>query len=944
MATIFISHSSRNDALATMLAGWLTRNGFNDHFIDHDSIRTGDRWTEELRRAKGACRVVLCLVTPQWLASDECYGEYIAGWYVGRRMMPLLAIKGAKLDEKQQKRLSRVLIEDQGADIGPAGAPKTLDLDGHPEIAEPLKAGLRAAGALEELGLDPYAFEIDRHEQPEPFPGLASFADTDADAAIFFGRSEEIARCLEDLREIRATGDKRAYVILGASGSGKSSLMKAGVLPRLRRERSWLVLRVLRPGADPLLNLADAIVRTAAAVRVPAAAGVVHDELRAAWSQRADPTGLRQKLEAVLAPIKAAAGREGATTLISIDQGEELVRAQGESADAFSAYLRAALSEVLEGEPAPFAVTLTFRSDSFREFETSPNFEGLETRVQNIRALPVHRFGASIEQPALRYGVQIEAQLMNALMDDAEGQDALPLLAFTLQRLWRRFATTGCLRESHYHAMGKLSGLIEDAAERALRGMDPLSQEDAPNRRLLEEEDRSAARVFIPSLTDLNERGAPIRRVADLATFDETAQALLDHLANWRLVVKSKTTVEVAHEAIFREWPRFQTWLAHQKDRLETLRDLASAAALWALRGRNAEDLIHRGKRLAKSKALTKIADYKALIDQSEEMVAYLDACTRAQFRHRMLIGGGAVAVAAIVLLVASIPAIVRQMELAKMAREHRAAVASAQSYKPSAPILADGAAASSLAPKAVFRDCQNCPEMLVIPGGAFDMGTLIGPSVPKDSGQGLDESPQHPVTVRKFALGRYDVTFDDWDACVADGGCPSLPTPDDYAAGRGRRPVIAVSWQDAQVYAKWLSDRTKQAYRLATEAEWEYSARAGTTMKYYTGSTIDHMQADFGDFIGSVEPVGAYPPNQFGLYDMAGNAWQWVEDCYVPTYKGAPADGSAWLAGDCLHRILRGGSWFNDAPQLRSAQRNTALLSDRPAHAGFRVARSIVP
>ncbi len=277
-----------------MIANWLTHNGFDDLFIDHDDIRTGDKWTEALRRAKNACRVVLCLVTAEWLESDECYGEFLASWYAGRRMMTLLAYGNATLDAKQRKRLDRILLEDQGADISPAGAPRTLDLNSHPEIAEPLKAGLRAAGALARVGLDPYAFEIDRPEQPEPFPGLSSFGDTDADAAIFFGRSQEIARSLEDLREIRASGDRRAYVIVGASGSGKSSLMKAGVLPRIRRERSWFSLRVFRPGTDPLFNFADAIARSGGAPGGQMAPGAIRDTLNAAWRKQGD---LRAVLE-----------------------------------------------------------------------------------------------------------------------------------------------------------------------------------------------------------------------------------------------------------------------------------------------------------------------------------------------------------------------------------------------------------------------------------------------------------------------------------------------------------------------------------------------------------------------------------------------------------------------------------------------------------------------
>lgn len=916
-----------------MLAQWLKDNGFDDLFVDHDNIRTGDKWTEALRRAKGACRVVLCLVTREWLESDECYGEFMAGWYAGRRMIPLLAVGPAPLDAKQQTRMKRVLLEDQGADIAKAGAPDILDLDKHPEIAEPLKAGLRAAGALARVGLDPFAFEVNREEHPEPFPGLASFGDSDSDAAVFFGRSQEIARCLEDLREIRATGDRRAYVILGASGSGKSSLMRAGMLPRIRRERAWFVLRVFRPGTDPLYNFAEAIARTAAAFDIRLSPGTIRDELMKAWRDKAD---LRARLESIVAPLKAAANRTGATTLIAMDQGEELVSAQGDSADALCAMLRAALGEVHEGEPAPFGLTLTIRSDSFREFETSTNLEGLETRVQNIRALPVHRFGATIEQPASRYGVEIEPQLMDALMDDAEGQDALPLLAFTLQRLWRQYQGEGVIRKSHYEAIGKLSGLLEDAAENALRGVDPQAP-DSGGSRISDARANGAARIFIPALAQLNERGAPLRRVAQFSSFGEEAKAVLDSFANWRLVVKSGGSVEVAHEALFREWPRFRAWLEQEKDRLETLRSVESAAASWASKGRKPEDLTHRGKRLAEARALTRDPDYKRQLESNPEALAYIDASTKAQRRSNMIIGGGAVAVAVVAALAISIPAIISWFHSATLARQHHAAVEAAASYKPHSQIVTKAKLAASLPPGTVFRDCRDCPEMTVIRAGSFVMGSPAG-----ESGRGDDESPQHRVTVPKFAIGRFDVTFDDWDNCVHHGGCRSNPHPKDFDSGRGRNPVVGISWQDAQEYVRWLAGYTGVSYRLPSEAEWEYAARAGTATPYYSGTTIDHMQANFDAVIGKLEPVGSYPPNAFGLYDMAGNAWQFVEDCYFNTYKGAPQDGTPVRDKDCGRNVIRGGSWYNNITEIRSAQRDGYKPDERLAHAGFRVARTI--
>src|SRR3954471_1243600 len=143
MATIFLSHSSRDDALASTLETWLKGQGFDDIFADHSSIRSGDKWTEALRRASGSCRVVLSLVTPDWLASSECFGEFTAGWYAGRRMIPLLCVSGAQLDDDQKQRLSRVLLEDQGVDISRMGAPRALDFEAHPEMTAPFLKGLR---------------------------------------------------------------------------------------------------------------------------------------------------------------------------------------------------------------------------------------------------------------------------------------------------------------------------------------------------------------------------------------------------------------------------------------------------------------------------------------------------------------------------------------------------------------------------------------------------------------------------------------------------------------------------------------------------------------------------------------------------------------------------------------------------------------------------------
>ncbi len=196
---------------------------------------------------------------------------------------------------------------------------------------------------------------------------------------------------------------------------------------------------------------------------------------------------------------------------------------------------------------------------------------------------------------------------------------------------------------------------------------------------------------------------------------------------------------------------------------------------------------------------------------------------------------------------------------------------------------------------------------------------------------------------------------YAEWDACAAGGGCGGY-RPDDMGWRRGGRPVINVSWEDAQRFVAWLREGTGEGYRLLSEAEWEYVARAGTTTPFHTGSTIATSQANYdGDYTygggrtgvdrQKTVPVGSFSPNAFGLYDVHGNVWEWVQDCWNDSYRGAPSDGSAWERGDCGRRVLRGGSWFYFPRNLRSAYRSGYLPWYRNYHIrydGFRVARTL--
>ena len=324
-----------------------------------------------------------------------------------------------------------------------------------------------------------------------------------------------------------------------------------------------------------------------------------------------------------------------------------------------------------------------------------------------------------------------------------------------------------------------------------------------------------------------------------------------------------------------------------------------------------------------------------------------------------------------------------RKVELAAQAQamaqaEERARVVSAAAVKE--------AARPAQRPGTVFQDCADCPRMVVVPAGEFTMG-----SPGSEAGRGVDEGPQRLVSIAQpFALGRGEVTVAEFRRFADESGyrteaerdtraqgCSGFIYADPAASGPGgpqvtswrspglaqadSHPVLCVSWNDARAYAQWLSRKTGKRYRLPTEAEWEYAARAGGATARYWGE--DPMQAcryanvadqsrfqtwSFGqkhectDGHYFTAPAAGYSPNRFGLYDMLGNAWEWTEDCWNASYAGAPADGSAWLAGDCTQRVCRGGSWSTVPRFARSAARHKNTADYRDNLTGFRLARTL--
>ncbi len=251
-----------------------------------------------------------------------------------------------------------------------------------------------------------------------------------------------------------------------------------------------------------------------------------------------------------------------------------------------------------------------------------------------------------------------------------------------------------------------------------------------------------------------------------------------------------------------------------------------------------------------------------------------------------------------------------------------------------------------ALAPGQTFRDKLKSggegPLMVVIPAGRFLMG-----SPPDEPERREWEGPQHEVGIGKsFAMGVYTVTFDDYDRYCES---TNREKPGDANWGRGNRPVINVSWEDAQAYCAWLSKQSGRNYRLPSEAEWEYACRSGTTTPFYFGGRITTDQANFdgnftyncsakGQYREQTAPVGTFPPNAFGLHDMHGNVWEWCQDPWRDSYQGAPTDGSVWEGGGSSSRVVRGGSWFGSPRDCRAASRVDSAPGVRLDLIGFRV------
>jgi formylglycine-generating enzyme required for sulfatase activity len=958
MSRIFLSHSSQNNAEAVTLYDWLGREGWKDEiFLDLDPMRgiaAGERWERALNEAANRCEAVLFLVSKAWLASGWCRKELNLAHRLNKRLFGVLiedlTVEEIPKDLSGDWQLVR-LASGRDHVMLHAVVPIT-----HEEVHVTFsQEGLqRLKHGLEQAGLDPKYFAWPPADDPDrpPYRGLRSLEAEDA--GIFFGRDAPVVKALDRLRGLREAAPPRLLVILGASGAGKSSFMRAGLLPRLTRDdRHFRPLPTIRPeravmfGDSGLLHALDVAFQAAkiTTARVDLRAGIEGGAatlrpLLQTLAEKATPTTLDGDTNTKPKPP---------TLIISIDQGEELFLSEGQNeARPFLTLLR----ELLRHDVPSLIALFTIRSDAYEPLQLARELEGVPQEMLNLPPMPKGAYAEVIKGPAMRLegtgrSLRLDDNLVEILLADIEeggGKDALALLAFTLERLYLEYSGHGRLILADYRALKGIKGSIEAAVERAFKeaDKDPAIPKDSQSRLAL------LRRGLIPWLADIDpDTGAPRRRVARQSEIPEEARPLIEHLVEQRLLATDlsketdEQTIEPVHEALLRQWGLLQGWLAEDAGLLSVMGGIKRASRDWAANGKTAAWLTHATGRLEAAERLRERPDLAANLRATDR--EYLAACRKAEAvaqtrtrRVRALI---------YVLLVGIIAGLVgwinqayvkEQMNWYWTMRPYR--VANIDRY------VLKFDAERALKPGNSFRECaRDCPEMIVVPAGEFMMG-----SPANEKGRYGKEDPQHKVIVPEpFAVSKFEVTFEQWDACVAGGGC-GYYRPTDAGYGRAAQPVIYVSWEDAQNYLAWLSRMSGKHYRLLSEAEWEYAARAGTQTAYPWGDEIGRGNANCNGCGSKWDsrkpaPVGSFSPNKFGLYEMHGNVWELVEDCYHENYIGAPTDGSPWTqSGDCTRRIVRGGGWQNAPSIVRSANRNWETTGYRDHRLGFRVGRTL--
>ena len=716
----------------------------------------------------------------------------------------------------------------------------------------------------------------DIEKQDSPYPGLLHF--TSKYAPVFFGRDQDVIQILDRMR----MPEGRFVIVSGDSGTGKSSVIHAGVLPRVEKgglpdNKQALGVRMLpSQGSTPFRALMGALNPFATQ------AGLKPDDVAQDLSQ--SPDRLTHYIRTILTE-----GTDRHALVLFLDQMEEL----------FTRHTPAASTEFLRAlykaaQDDPLWVLATLRSDHLHHCHTHPEMLQVLRGPGHYPLGPIEPFMLEdlIAKPARCAGLTISENLVRRIVHDTRtkeddptkpGQSHLPLLAFVLNHLFEKRSNHE-LSEDVYKQIGAVTGAVAHHAAQV--EADLRSTQGSKTTGLL-------AQLF-ESLVIVSTEGLPTRSRPLLAKFSPEMRGLIEVLVQKRLLRTegqgAQATVSISHETLFEAWPSLKDYIDKNKKQLIDRTLLERRAKRWVERGRPWFDGLASGRECREFS--------RTNVTPTQEMKEYLHASRRARWIQAGAIGF-------VILLVGG--------PIAWMGKEG---------------VTVQYAGSIVLAQLHLVQVPQ--PEMITIPGGTFQQGDKT-------------EGPIREVTIKPFAMEKHEVTFEEYDRYVELTGSKR---PDDHRWRRGQRPVINVSWDDAKAYARWLSQATGRHYRLPTESEWEYAARSRGRDEIWAGTSDERKLQDYAVYATDrTEPVGTKTPNGLGLYDMSGNVWEWVEDCWHGHYTGAPTDGSAWLeagGGNCEGRVLRGGSWGSKPGPLRASNRVGRRADTRDDDLGFRLVQDI--
>lgn len=865
---VFLSYHWRDHAQVEALAKRLREQKLAV-FLDRWYLTPGQSWLKELEATLARCRAVAV-----------CLGQGEMGPWQQREQY--LALERQVAAERQGQIFPVIPVLLPGAEPPLGFLSQQTWVDFRARVDDPVLLNTLANDIHgKPAGLDAQETVSNTLSTICPYRGLLYFREEDA--PFFFGREAAITQLKSAVQQ------HNLVAVVGASGSGKSSVVRAGLVPELRksRDRVWEVVTVL-PTDRPIHALAAILMPLLEPDMTETDRLIELNKLAEALLSQA--IKLREVVDRVLAK------QPGTDRLLLIaDQWEELFTLCKDDRAR-----RCFIDNILEATAATkLSVVLTLRGDFFGRAIT--DYRPLSDRVQgaqvNLGPMKREELRLAIEEPAKKGGLTFEAGLVDLMLEQASDEPGhLPLLEFVLRQLW----TQRRGRELHheaYRAMGQLEGAIAAKADSIYSGLSP-------------EDKRRVQQIFL-RLVRPGEGEADTRRRATSSELGEEAQGLVKTLADERLVVTSRMagsvedTVEVSHEALVRHWSPLKDWVEADRQFLLWQQRLNVMRKEWES-GQRSTDLLLRGLPLREAMDwLTKKSEYFS----AEERQFVRDSKNRAQWNRL-----GAGAIAGLVLIAMGLT-----IWLWGYSRDQ-----------------------ALLKVQSKFVSIHVPPAMQKVAAGSFRQGDT--------QGRGDQyEKPQHQVAMKSFAMGKFEVTFEEYDRFALATG---RLFPGDQGWGRGKRPVINVSWDEAKAYAEWLSKETGSRYRLPTESEWEYAARSEGKDDLWAGTSNEEELKEYAVYAVNSEnrtaPVGpdqGRRPNAIGLYDMSGNVFEWVEDCWHGTYEQAPTDGAAWLEtgnGNCQLRVVRGGSWDFTPVDLRASFRLRDNAVTRSSLLGFRLVQDI--